>query len=92
MLFMVLWCFSIKKASTCRYQLNKVLLDYSARPLMLGKVIIDGLGLTDVDFDPCPYQILTSMGGLKKTQWLIKQEIVIKFNPNKSTYYTIVRA
>jgi hypothetical protein len=59
---------------------------------MLGKVIIDGLGLTDVDFDPCPYQILTSMGGLKKTQWLIKQEIVIKFNPNKSTYYTIVRA
>jgi hypothetical protein len=30
---------------------------------MLNKTIIDDLGLTNVDFDPCPYQILTSMGG-----------------------------
>jgi hypothetical protein len=33
---------------------------------MLGKVIIEGLGLTDVDLDPCPYQILTFIGGSKK--------------------------
>ncbi len=69
-----------------------MLLDFDVQPFMLGKVIVNGLGLTDVDFDPCPYQNLTSMGGLKKARWLAKQEIVIKFNPNKSTYYIIVRA
>jgi hypothetical protein len=34
---------------------------------MLGKVVVDGLGLTNVDLDPCPYHILTSMDGLEKT-------------------------
>jgi hypothetical protein len=33
---------------------------------MLGKAVVDGLGLTDVDLDPCPYHILTSMDGLEK--------------------------
>jgi hypothetical protein len=33
---------------------------------MLGKVVIEGFGLTYVDFDPCPYQILTYMGGSEK--------------------------
>jgi hypothetical protein len=49
-------------------------LDSSAQPLMLGKVIVDGFGLINVNFHPCPYQILTSMGGLKKTWRLTKQE------------------
>jgi hypothetical protein len=44
-----------------------VLLDFGTQPLMLGKVVVDGLGLIDADLDPCPYQILTSMGGLEKT-------------------------
>jgi hypothetical protein len=47
-----------------------VLLDFSAQPLMLGKVDVDGFGLTHVDLDPCPYHILTSMGGLEKAQGL----------------------
>ncbi len=37
-----------------------------------------------------PYQILTSMGGLKKAQRLTKQEIVIHVNTNKLTHYIIV--
>jgi hypothetical protein len=49
-----------------------MLLDYGVQPLMLGKVVVDGLGLTYVDIDPCPYHILTSMGGPKKTQGLTK--------------------
>jgi hypothetical protein len=39
---------------------------------MLNKNVIDGIGLIDADIDPCPYQILTSMGGLKKAQKLTK--------------------
>jgi hypothetical protein len=38
----------------------------------LGKVVVGGVGLTNVDFDPCPYHILTFMGGSKKAQGLTK--------------------
>jgi hypothetical protein len=50
-----------------------VLLDFGAQPLMLGKIVVDGPELIDADLDPSPYQILTSMGGSKKTQRLTKQ-------------------
>ncbi len=59
------------------YQPFKALLDFGVQPLMLGKAIVDGLGLIDVDLDPCPYHILTTMGGLEKTLGLTKQEIMI---------------
>jgi hypothetical protein len=39
---------------------------------MLSKVKVKGLGLTNVSLEPCPYQILTLMGGLKKVQGLAK--------------------
>jgi hypothetical protein len=68
-----------------------VLLDFGVQPLMLGNVVVDGLGLTNDDFDPCPYHILTSMGGSKKSQRLTKQEIVIQINPNKPINYTVVQ-
>ncbi len=50
-----------------------MLLDFGAQPLMLGKIVVDGPELIDADLDPSPYQILTSMGGSKKTQRLTKQ-------------------
>jgi hypothetical protein len=56
------------------------------------KLLLNGLGLINIDLDPCPYHILTSMGGSEKTQRLTKQEVVIRVNPNKPTNYTIVRA
>jgi hypothetical protein len=53
------------------------MLDSNVQPLMLGKVAMDGLGLINVNFKPCPYQILTSMGGSKKVQRLAKPKMVI---------------
>jgi hypothetical protein len=44
------------------------MLDFNVQPLMLGKIVVDGLGLTNANIDPCPYQILTSKGGLEKAQ------------------------
>jgi hypothetical protein len=35
---------------------------------MLGKVAIESLELINVDFEPCPYQLFTSMGILKKAR------------------------
>jgi hypothetical protein len=56
----------LKGASARRYRPLRVLLDFGVQPLMLGKTIVDGLGLTNANLDSCPYQILTSMGGLEK--------------------------
>jgi hypothetical protein len=47
---------------------------------------MEGLELIDVDVEPCPYKILTSIGKLKKAWRLIKLEIVIQVNPNKLIY------
>jgi hypothetical protein len=44
---------------------------------MLGKVVVEGLGLTNVNLEPCPYQILTSMGRSERTQGITKHEVVI---------------
>jgi hypothetical protein len=48
------------------YQPQRILLDLGIEPLMLGKVVVVGLRLTDVNSEPCPYRILTSMGRSKK--------------------------
>jgi hypothetical protein len=84
--------FELREALTCQYQPHKVLLDFNVQPLMLGKAVVDGLGLTNVDFDPCPYQIFASMGGSKKVRRLTKYEIVVHVNPNKPTNYTTMQA
>ncbi len=79
----------MKGALTRQYQPLGVLLDFSVQPLMLGKVAIDGLGLIDVDLDPCPSHISTSMGGSKKAQGLTKQKIMIQVNSNKPADYCV---
>jgi hypothetical protein len=58
---------------------------------MLGKVTMEGLDLIDMDVEPCPYKILTSMGKSKKAWRLIKLEIVIQVNPNKPIDYSIMQ-
>jgi len=58
---------------------------------MLSKVVIEGFGLTYVDFYPCPYQIFTSMGGSEKARRLTKQEIMIQVNPNKLVDYIVMQ-
>jgi hypothetical protein len=64
--------FQLKGTSAQQYQIVRVLLDSCAQPLMLGKTIVNGLGLINVDFDPCPYHILTSINGSKKARRLTK--------------------
>jgi hypothetical protein len=55
-----------------RYQPYKVLLNSNVQPLMLGKTIVEGLGLINANFEPGMYQIMTSMGGLRKAWVLTK--------------------
>ncbi len=63
--------FQPKGALACRYWPHMILLDFEVQPLMLIKFIVDDLGLIDIDFNPCLYQILTSMDGLEMAWGLI---------------------
>jgi len=45
------------------YRLDRVLLDYGAQPLMLGKATCIGLGIQRSKLESCPFQIQTSLGG-----------------------------
>jgi hypothetical protein len=68
-----------------------VLLNFEIQPLMLIKVIVDDLGLIDLDFNPCLYHILTSMDSSKTVWGLTKQEVhVIQINPTKPMKYIII--
>jgi hypothetical protein len=60
-----------------------MLLDSSVKPLMLGKVVIKSFGLIDVDFYPCLYQTLTSMGGSKKVRKVNQARDCDPSYPNK---------
>jgi hypothetical protein len=41
-------------------------LNFDVQPSMFGKAIVDGFGLINGDFDPCPYHTLTSIGSLER--------------------------
>jgi hypothetical protein len=84
--------FQLKGASTHQYQPHMVLLYSNVQPLMLDKAIIDGFGLIIVNFNSCPYHILTLMNGSKMAQRLTKQEVVIQVNPIKPMDYTTMWA
>jgi hypothetical protein len=59
---------------------------------MLGKVIVEGLRLIDVDLELCMYQILMLMGGSKKAQGITKHEVIIQVNPIRHVDYTTFHA
>ncbi len=73
--------FQLKGASTCWHQPHKLLLDSSVQPLMLGKVTIDGLGLTDVNLDPCPYQNFDIHGWVRE---VMKVNQIRNYDPSQS--------
>jgi hypothetical protein len=45
----------MKGVSKQYYRPQKVFLDSQVQPLMLGKVIVEGLLMTDVNLEPCMY-------------------------------------
>jgi hypothetical protein len=39
------------------YKPDRILLDFGAQPLMLGKATCIGLGIRRLELEPCPFQI-----------------------------------
>ncbi len=57
----------------------------------VGQNVGKGLGLTNANLEPCPYQYLTLTSELMKAQGLTKHKVVIHVNPNKLTNYTTMQ-
>ncbi len=51
-----------------------------------------GIGLIVADLQPCPYQILTSMGRSKNVRRITKHEVVIQINPIRLADYRTICA
>ncbi|BBN09580.1 hypothetical protein Mp_4g20850 [Marchantia polymorpha subsp. ruderalis] len=47
----------------------RVLLDFGAQPLMLGKAACISLGIWRFELEPCPFQIQTSLGGASDSSY-----------------------
>ncbi len=56
------------------YRPNRVLLNSSAQPLMLGKATCIGLGIRRLELEPCPFQIQTSLGGASDRSHFMTRE------------------
>ena len=44
----------------------RVMMDSGAQPVMIYKGLADSLGLTPTNLDPCPFTIVTSVGGTER--------------------------
>ena len=58
----------------------RVMMDSGAQPIMICKGLADSLGLTLVNLDPCPFIIVTSVGGTKRAISYTKIPLCLVFN------------
>jgi hypothetical protein len=68
------------------YKPNRVLLDYGAQPLMLGKATCISLGIRRSKLEPCPFQIHTSLGGANdRFHFMTCERLLVQMRPNHAT-------
>ncbi len=66
-----------------------MLLDTKAQLIMIGGQIVDELGLTKQDMDPCPFTFATSLEGNESINDLTKLPLQIQFMVGKDSHTTI---
>ena len=67
---------------------RRVLMDTGAQPVMIGKLLADVLGLTASDLKPCPFTILTSLGGTEWATGQTKEPIHLIFHVEAGPTYS----
>ena len=58
----------------------RVMMDSGAQPVMIGKGLAGNLGLTPTNLDPCPFTIVTSVGGTERAIGYTKTPLCLVFN------------
>jgi hypothetical protein len=66
----------------------RVMMDSGAQPVMIGKGLADSLALTPANLDPCPFTIVTSVGGTKRATGYTKTPLRLIFNVGAGPTYT----
>jgi hypothetical protein len=65
------------------YKPDRVLLDYGAQPLILGKAACIGLGIRRSKLEPCPFQIQTTLGGTNdKSNFITREKLSVQMRPD----------
>jgi hypothetical protein len=68
------------------YKPDRVLLDSSAQPLMLGKAACIGLGIRRSELELCPFQIQTSLGGAtNRSNFMTRERLSVQMKPDHVT-------
>ena len=57
----------------------RVMMDSGAQPVMIGKRLAQDLGLTAADLEPCPFTIVTSVGGTERATGYTRQPLQLIF-------------
>ncbi|BBN08355.1 hypothetical protein Mp_4g10890 [Marchantia polymorpha subsp. ruderalis] len=69
--------FRLVSATGQVYVPARVLLDFGAQPLMLGKIACISLGVRRSELEPCPFQIQTSLGGISDRSYKMTRERIL---------------
>ncbi len=65
------------------YRPDRVLLDFGAQPLMLGKAACIGLGIWRSELELCPFQIQTSLGGTSaRSHFMTRERLLVQMKPD----------
>jgi hypothetical protein len=68
------------------YRPDRVLLDSGAQPLMLGKATCIGLGIRRLEFEPCPFQIQTSLSEANdRFHFMTRERLSMQMRPDHAT-------
>lgn len=57
----------------------RVMMDSGAQPVMIGKRLAQELGLSAADLEPCPFTIVTSVGGTERATGYTRQPLQLIF-------------
>lgn len=61
-------------------------MDSGAQPLIIGKTLVEELGLTANDLEPYPFTIVTSVGGMERTDDYMKEPLRLIFLLNLDSF------
>ena len=68
----------------------RVMLDSRAQPVMIGKQLAQDLGLSAIDLEPCPFTIITSVGGKETAIGYTRQPLQLMFGVGSGPVFSHV--
>ena len=68
----------------------RVLMNFRAQPVMIGKQLAQDLGLGAADLEPCPFTIVTSVGATEKAMGYTRHPLQLVFSMGSGPLFSHV--